>query len=41
MEERIVDSPTIVMSIRRESTIALKTNGTSMKTEFSTVAFAG
>lgn len=39
MEERTVDSPTIVMSIRRQSTIALKMIGTSM-TGFSAVVFA-
>jgi len=36
----VVDSPTIVMSMRRQSTIALKMIGTSKKTGFSTVAFA-
>ena len=36
----IVDSPTIVMSMRRQSTIALNMIGTSKKTGFSTVAFA-
>lgn len=39
-KERIVDLPTIVMRIRRQSTIAVKMIGASMKIGFSTVAFA-